>query len=104
MRPPCYLNQELKTLNSGPWALDFCRKEDLWPHVREFADRVIEHAIATMTRLQESGEPAALHVIHGHYADAGGVVVQGFDWNLKPAEERGASHAARGTRALRRRR
>ena len=30
-------------------------------------------ATATLARLQESGEPAQLHVVHGHYADAGTV-------------------------------
>lgn len=48
------------------------RKEDLWPHVREFADRAIAHASATLARLQESG-PCELYIVHGHYADAGEV-------------------------------
>ena len=31
------------------------RKEDLWPHVREFADRAIEHVTATLSRLHQVG-------------------------------------------------
>lgn len=46
----------------------------MWPHVREFADRAIAHAQATLSKLQETGEgPCELYVVHGHYADAGEV-------------------------------
>ena len=41
------------------------RKEQLWPHVREFADRGIEHASTTLRRLQEVSEPCSLYTIHG---------------------------------------
>lgn len=46
-------------------------KEDLWPHVREFADRAISHIAATLTRLHDIGEGSELYAVHGHYADAG---------------------------------
>lgn len=42
-----------------------CRKEQLWPHVREFADRGISHVAATLRRLQETSEPCSLYTIHG---------------------------------------
>ena len=35
--------------------------------------------------MQKSREPAASLVVHRHYADAGEVEVQSFDWNLKAA-------------------
>ena len=31
------------------------RKEDLWPHIREFSDRAIEHTTATLARLHQVG-------------------------------------------------
>lgn len=47
----------------------YLRKEELWPHVREFADRGVCHVSATLARLQqEGGEPCELYCIHGHYA------------------------------------
>ena len=49
------------------------RKEKLWPHVREFADRGIAHAKKMVTTLAEAKTPCELYVIHGHYADAGEV-------------------------------
>jgi len=49
------------------------RKEKLWPHVREFADRGIAHAKRMVTTLAEAKTPCELYVIHGHYADAGEV-------------------------------
>lgn len=42
-----------------------CRKEQLWPHVREFADRGIEHATNMLRKLQEVAEPCSLYTIHG---------------------------------------
>lgn len=45
-----------------------CRKEQLWPHVREFADRGIAHVTATLRRLQEASEPCSLYTIHGETA------------------------------------
>lgn len=42
-----------------------CRKEQLWPHVREFADRGISHVAAMLRRLQEASEPCSLYTIHG---------------------------------------
>ena len=29
------------------------RKEDLWPHIREFSDRAIEHTMATLARIHQ---------------------------------------------------
>ena len=51
----------------------YIRKEELWPHIREFADRGLEHAKKTLNSLGEAGEPCELYYIHGHYADAGEV-------------------------------
>ena len=50
-----------------------CSKEALWPHVREFADRGLEHAHSTLRRLSSKKTPCELYVVHGHYADAGEV-------------------------------
>lgn len=50
-----------------------CRKEALWPHVREFADRAISHVKSTLRSLSASGEACELYAVHGHYADAGEV-------------------------------
>ena len=41
------------------------RKEQLWPHVREFADRGITLVTNTLRRLQEASEPCSLYTIHG---------------------------------------
>ena len=49
------------------------RKEKLWPHVREFADRGIAHAKKMVTKLAEAKTPCELYVVQGHYADAGEV-------------------------------
>ncbi len=48
-----------------------CRKENLWPHLREFADRGIAHCKKTLVQLTENHTPCELFAIHGHYADAG---------------------------------
>ena len=29
-----------------------CRKEELWPHIREFADNAITHTTTTLNKLQ----------------------------------------------------
>jgi len=50
-------------------------KEQLWPHVREFADRGILHVNRILTQLAESGRRCELYCIHGHYADAGEAAV-----------------------------
>ena len=50
-----------------------CRKEKLWPHIREFADRAIAHTRKTLIALSEAGTPCELYTVHGHYADAGEV-------------------------------
>ena len=50
-----------------------CRKEQLWPHLREFADRGIVHAKSTLVKLAEDRTPCELYTVHGHYADAGEV-------------------------------
>ena len=46
-------------------------KEQLWPYVREFADRGIVHVNSMLTKLAESGRRCDLYCVHGHYADAG---------------------------------
>jgi len=48
-----------------------CRKENLWPHLREFADRGIAHCKKTLVQLTEAHTPCELFAVHGHYADAG---------------------------------
>ena len=48
-----------------------CRKEQLWPYIREFADNALTHVCKTLTKLSACGEPCELYDIHGHYADAG---------------------------------
>lgn len=52
---------------------NYLRKEELWPHIREFADRGLTHSKSMLNSLAESGEPCELYYIHGHYADAGEV-------------------------------
>ena len=49
----------------------YLRKERLWPHVREFADRAIAHVRSTLAALSDAGAPCELYCVHGHYADAG---------------------------------
>ncbi|GMH33769.1 hypothetical protein BSKO_01603 [Bryopsis sp. KO-2023] len=51
----------------------YIRKEELWPHVREFADNGITHVRQQMNNMMELGEHCELYNIHGHYADAGEV-------------------------------
>ena len=51
----------------------YMRKEELWPHIREFADHGLTHAKKMLNSLAEAGEPCELYYIHGHYADAGEV-------------------------------
>lgn len=48
-----------------------CRKEGLWPYIREFADNALTHVCKTLTKLTACGETCELYDIHGHYADAG---------------------------------
>lgn len=48
-----------------------CRKEQLWPYIREFADNALTHVCKTLSKLTACGEPCELYDIHGHYADAG---------------------------------
>ncbi|KAL6771420.1 hypothetical protein ACKKBG_A26295 [Auxenochlorella protothecoides x Auxenochlorella symbiontica] len=54
---------------------EYVRKELLWPHVREFADRGIAHAGRQLARMAEGGRRCELYAVHGHYADAGEVAV-----------------------------
>jgi sucrose-phosphate synthase len=49
----------------------YLRKEKLWPHVREFADRAVAHISRTLASLVAAGEPCEMYAVHGHYADAG---------------------------------
>jgi hypothetical protein len=53
-----------------PTALS-CRKEQLWPYIREFSDNALTYVVTTMARLAAAGEACELYDIHGHYADAG---------------------------------
>ncbi len=39
------------------------RKEKLWPHTREFADRAIAHVSNMLKKLQEVGEPCSLYTV-----------------------------------------
>ena len=57
-------------LAAGP-PTRYLRKERLWPHVREFADRGIAHVKRTLAALADAGAPCELCALHGHYADAG---------------------------------
>ena len=57
-------------LRAGP-PTRYLRKERLWPHVREFADRGIAHVRSTLAALSDVGAPCELYCVHGHYADAG---------------------------------
>ena len=57
-------------LRAGPPSR-YLRKERLWPHVREFADRAIAHVRSTLAELSDAGAPCELYCVHGHYADAG---------------------------------
>lgn len=50
-----------------------CRKEKLWPHIREFADNGIQHAKNMVIKLAKAHTPCELYAVHGHYADAGEV-------------------------------
>lgn len=59
-------------LPCGP-VTKYIRKEELWPHTREFADNGIQHVQAIQASMSELGERCELYVIHGHYADAGEV-------------------------------
>ena len=43
----------------------YVRKELLWPYVREFADRGIAHANATLAAMAESGRRCELYAVHG---------------------------------------
>jgi hypothetical protein len=54
-------------VGARPW----CRKEALWPYVREFSDRAIYHIEDMLHRLRDSGTKCELYAVHGHYADAG---------------------------------
>lgn len=47
----------------------YLRKELLWPHVREFADRAVVYIKGKVADMAQ--ECRAPSVIHGHYADAG---------------------------------
>ena len=48
----------------------YLRKELLWPHIREFSDRAIEHLSAQKTALEAAhGREFRLLAVHGHYAD-----------------------------------
>ena len=50
-------------------------KEQLWPYVRELADRGIVHVNKMLNKLGESGRWCELYCVHGHYADAGETAV-----------------------------
>ena len=49
----------------------YLRKELLWPYIREFADRALEHVRQQHRLLQEEhGQACRVVCVHGHYADA----------------------------------
>jgi sucrose-phosphate synthase len=50
-----------------------CRKELLWPYIREFADNGVTHVRRTLAALAEAGRFCELYAVHGHYADGGEV-------------------------------
>jgi sucrose-phosphate synthase len=43
----------------------YVRKELLWPYVREFADRGIAHANATLAAITAQGKRCELYAVHG---------------------------------------
>lgn len=43
----------------------YVRKELLWPHVREFADRGIAHATNMLAAMAEAGRRCELYAVHG---------------------------------------
>lgn len=49
----------------------YLRKELLWPHMREFSDRSLEHVRATLEHLKaaHAPRPVRLLCVHGHYAE-----------------------------------
>lgn len=57
-------------LPCGP-TTTYVPKEQLWPYVREFADRGIVHVNSMLSKLSGSGRRCELYCVHGHYADAG---------------------------------
>lgn len=57
-------------LDAGPTE-QYLGKEQLWPYVREFADRAIEHVRNALDKVAFAGRPCQLHLVHGHYAEAG---------------------------------
>ena len=63
----------LKYVHDSQSVSTVSRKEKLWPHIREFADRAIAHTRRTSIALSEAGTPCELYAVHGHYADAGEV-------------------------------
>lgn len=48
----------------------YLRKELLWPHIREFADRTIDHIRTKLALFAAAGRNVRLLCVHGHYADA----------------------------------
>lgn len=46
-------------------------QEALWPYMREFADRAIDHVRTTLDKVAFAGRPCKLHLVHGHYSEAG---------------------------------
>jgi hypothetical protein len=43
----------------------YLRKEMLWPHIREFADRALAHIRKTLYGLSGEGKQAELYMVHG---------------------------------------
>lgn len=48
----------------------YLRKELLWPHLRELADRGVAHVQGQLQALNAGGAKVRLYAVHGHYADA----------------------------------
>lgn len=57
------------------------RKEDLWPHVREFADNGIAHVISTLAKLQVGGRAACWGCVRA-VCWLPGVMCEGRAWVL----------------------
>ena len=69
-------------------------KERLWPHVREFADRGIQHATQMLGAMAEAGRRCELYAVHGaggRLGRRGGVGPAASAAGLVPWEEAGGA-------------
>jgi sucrose-phosphate synthase len=60
----------ISRIKCGP-SNKYLRKEELWMHIREFADNAVQFIKSKIETMYKEGEICELYVIHGHYADAG---------------------------------